>query len=102
MFPPNLQVWPTLAQFISYLNVVIIGVGETTLANSGAEQVIAFGQTFSAPPSFVAYWFTMPSGVSTIIGGNLVDGSVTDTGFSIVLDSLPGDILHKIGWAAFS
>lgn len=74
--------------------------GELTLANAQI-QTLLFPSTLDAVPTKIELTFRMPASDSTILHGNIVDGTVTAGSFQIVLTSEPGDSLHKVYCIAY-
>jgi hypothetical protein len=95
----NLQNWPTLQQWVAALGKVIVASGLATIPDSDLV-VIPFGATLAAPPSLILIVFYMPSG-TTVMSGDVVQGTITTTQFQVQMQSNPGDAIHQIGFVAF-
>jgi hypothetical protein len=79
---------------------IFIGCGIAILPASSQTPTISFGSTLFETPSEILLSFITPSGTSYPLAGDVIAGTISTTGFEIILDSAPAAADHAVFWAA--
>lgn len=102
----NIQNIPTpilyLASLLGSPSPVILQTA-CALLTDNQTQTVPFGVTLPNVPSIVIIVILVPAGgTAFVVGGNVVRGSITATGFDVTLSGNPGDATHQICWIAIA
>jgi hypothetical protein len=81
----------------------ILAKGNTTITSPSSQTIaVSFGGTVAAVPTRIYLTIYCLSSSATVVFGNVISGSITNTGFSVQLSGPTGDATHIISWTAYT
>jgi len=86
----------------SGLAPLVLGGGTATIPSGSQTATISFGGTLPLMPTGISISLNAPSTGSYPLDANVIAGTVTPSGFEVLLDSVPSDSSHSISWTALA